>query len=114
MIIYHFSNFDTLGYNSSMQIAYQEKWVLDVLFEHKVEPKALSDWITDTEKWIATQAFQLNSGGHMLIVVGDELLVWKLVDALFPTVEAMKKSGMEKLLHVPVLIDQIMLVLPFE
>ena len=31
----------------------------------------------------------------MLIVVGDGIVGGKLVDALFPTVEAMKKSGLE-------------------
>jgi len=64
-------------------------------FRSQGRTQALSDWITDTEKWIATQASQLNSGGHMLIVVGDGIVGGKLVDALYPTVEAMKKSGMD-------------------
>ena len=64
-------------------------------FRSQGRTNALTEWIADTEMWIGTQASQLNSGGHMLVVVGDGIVGGKLVDALFPTVEAMKNSGMK-------------------
>ena len=64
-------------------------------FRAQGRTEALSNWQDDTALWIEKQASQLNSGGHMLIVVGDGIVGGKLVDALFPTVESMKKSGME-------------------
>jgi DNA modification methylase len=42
---------------------------------------ALKVWQADTEKWIATQASMLSKGGRM-------------VDTLYPTVEAMEATGM--------------------
>ena len=57
--------------------------------------EALKEWRVDTSAWIQKQASGLNPGGHMAIVVGDGLVGGKLVDALFPTTEAMQKAGIE-------------------
>lgn len=55
---------------------------------------ALKVWQADTEKWIATQASMLDKGGRMVIVVGDGLVAGRMVDTLYPTVEAMEAAGM--------------------
>ena len=55
---------------------------------------ALKAWQEDTAKWITTQASALNSNGRMVIVVGDGLVAGRMVDALYPTVEAMEATGM--------------------
>jgi hypothetical protein len=57
--------------------------------------EALREWREDTATWIYRQVGGLNVGGHMAIVVGDGLVGGKLVDALFPTTEAMKAAGLE-------------------
>ena len=57
--------------------------------------EALKEWRMDTSAWIHKQASGLNQGGHMAIVVGDGLVGGKLVDALFPTTEAMQTAGIE-------------------
>lgn len=57
--------------------------------------EALKEWRVDTTAWIHKQASGLNPGGHMAIVVGDGLVGGKLVDALFPTTEAMQAAGIE-------------------
>ncbi|MEC7988174.1 MAG: hypothetical protein VX278_23610 [Myxococcota bacterium] len=63
-------------------------------FRIKGRKDALKEWHLNTDRWIQTQAQKLNPGGKMAIIVGDGLVGNKLVDALFPTVEAMKSAGM--------------------
>ena len=63
-------------------------------FRAKGRGDALKDWLSDTRKWIVTQASALNPGGRMVIVVGDGLVGGRMVDALYPTVEAMEAAGM--------------------
>jgi DNA modification methylase len=64
-------------------------------FRSRGRPNALAEWKEDTEAWIGTQAKGLRPGGSMVVVVGDGLVGGRLVDALFPTVEAMKAAGLE-------------------
>ena len=64
-------------------------------FRSRGRAGALDEWKKDTEAWIGTQAKGLLPGGALVVVVGDGLVGGKLVDALFPTVEAMKKAGLE-------------------
>ena len=56
---------------------------------------ALKNWQDDTRAWISKQAEALQQNGAMVIVVGDGLVGGKLVDALYPTTEAMQESGLE-------------------
>lgn len=56
---------------------------------------ALERWREDTDKWVTTQAANLPQGARMAIVVGDGFVGDKLVDALHPTVEAMKLAGLD-------------------
>jgi hypothetical protein len=56
---------------------------------------ALKKWREDTEHWINTQASLLPPGGRLAIVVGDGLVGDKLVDALSPTVEAMRDARLK-------------------
>jgi hypothetical protein len=64
-------------------------------FRSKGRPEALKEWQDDTRKWILNQAKSLKKGGAMVIIVGDGLVGNKLVDALYPTTEAMKEAGLE-------------------
>ena len=64
-------------------------------FRAKGRTDALRQWLTDTDRWIKQQASIIEPGGAMIIVVGDGLVAGKLVDALFPTTEAMKAAGLE-------------------
>ncbi len=64
-------------------------------FRSQGRSDALKDWQEDTKLWIKTQASRLQKGGAMVIIVGDGLVGNKLVDALFPTTEAMKACGLE-------------------
>lgn len=64
-------------------------------FRAKGRGEALDDWRDDTHQWITRQTDSLKVGGHMAILVGDGLVGGKLVDALFPTTEAMKDAGLE-------------------
>ncbi|MBM75132.1 MAG: hypothetical protein CMK59_07010 [Proteobacteria bacterium] len=63
-------------------------------FRSKGRSSALGEWLKDTELWIKKQAESLNPNGVMLIVVGDGLVGGKLVDALYPTTQAMESSGL--------------------
>lgn len=63
-------------------------------FRAKGRKNALTEWQTNTAQWISTQSNALNPGGSMVIVVGDGIIGGKLVDALYPTVEAMKACGL--------------------
>ena len=63
-------------------------------FRAKGRADALKKWQDDTKQWIANQASALQEGGAMVIVVGDGLVGNKLVDALYPTTEAMQASGL--------------------
>ncbi len=64
-------------------------------FRSKGRTDALKQWMEDTDQWIKMQASILEPGGAMIIVVGDGLVAGKLVDALYPTTEAMKAAGLE-------------------
>ncbi len=64
-------------------------------FRSKGRTDALKMWMDDTDQWIRNQASILESGGAMIIVVGDGLVAGKLVDALYPTTEAMKRAGLK-------------------
>ena len=64
-------------------------------FRSKGRTDALKNWMDDTDRWIKMQASILEPGGAMIIVVGDGLVAGKLVDALYPTAEAMKRAGLE-------------------
>ena len=55
----------------------------------------LDQWREQTAAWVACQASALGRGARMAIVVGDGFVGGRLVDALFPTVEAMKEAGLE-------------------
>jgi hypothetical protein len=63
-------------------------------FRAKGRSDALRTWQEDTKRWITTQAAALNPGGRMVIVVGDGLVGDRMVDALYPTVEAMESAGL--------------------
>jgi hypothetical protein len=56
---------------------------------------AVARWRDDTARWIARQAGALDTAGAMVVVVGDGLVAGKTVDALSPTVEAMRAAGLE-------------------
>ena len=56
---------------------------------------AFRQWREDTDRWIATQASSLRSGGILVVNVGDGLVGGCLVDALSPTVESLRKAGLE-------------------
>lgn len=64
-------------------------------FRAKGRTDAVKMWIADTQEWINNQAKALKQGGAMVIVVGDGLVAGKLVDALYPTTEAMQAAGLE-------------------
>ena len=64
-------------------------------FRSKGRPEALKDWQQDTRSWILNQAEALQKGGAMVIIVGDGLVGSKLVDALYPTTEAMNEAGLK-------------------
>ena len=55
---------------------------------------ALARWRSDTDHWIAKQAAALAPGGRLVIVVGDGLVGNRMVDALGPTVESIRASGL--------------------
>ncbi len=57
--------------------------------------EGMNRWRNDTAAWVNNQASGLQSGARMAIVVGDGFVGGRLVDALFPTVEAMEQSGMK-------------------
>ena len=57
--------------------------------------QALQRWREDTAAWIACQAAGLPSGGRFAIVVGDGLVGDRMVDALGPTVEALRAAGLQ-------------------
>ena len=59
--------------------------------------EGMNRWRNDTAAWVNNQASGLQSGARMAIVVGDGFVGGRLVDALFPTVEAMEQSGMKVL-----------------
>ena len=56
---------------------------------------ALKEWQERTDEWIEAQTSNLSSQGKFAIIVGDGLVGGKLVDTLFPTVEALKRCGMK-------------------
>jgi hypothetical protein len=56
---------------------------------------AFRRWREDTAGWIATQASRLSSGGHLIMMVGDGLVGDRNIDALSPTVEALRAAGLE-------------------
>jgi len=58
---------------------------------------ALKEWQDETKSWIHTQTHKLTPGGKFAIIVGDGLVGGKLVDTLFPTVEALKSCNMKVL-----------------
>lgn len=64
-------------------------------FRAKGRAAAFRLWREDTVRWIATQAAGLRSGGLLVVNVGDGLVGGRLVDALSPTVEAMRAAGLE-------------------
>lgn len=64
-------------------------------FRSKGRTDALRNWMDDTDRWVKMQASILEPGGAMIIVVGDGLVAGKLVDALYPTAEAMKRAGLK-------------------
>ena len=55
---------------------------------------AFRQWRADTFAWVKSQADALSSGGRVAINVGDGLVGDRLVDALSPTVEAMRAAGL--------------------
>ena len=63
-------------------------------FRAKGRKDALKQWRSDTEAWIGRQAQCLDSGGRMVIVVGDGLVGDRMVDALGPTIESMNAAGL--------------------
>ena len=58
---------------------------------------ALKEWQDQTTEWIKIQTQNLTPTGKFAIIVGDGLVGDKLVDTLFPTVEALKQCGMRVL-----------------
>ncbi|MBL8616296.1 MAG: hypothetical protein JNM72_11845 [Deltaproteobacteria bacterium] len=56
---------------------------------------ALDRWRADTAAWIGCQGAALESGGRFAIVVGDGLVGEKPVDALSPTMDALRAAGLE-------------------
>lgn len=56
---------------------------------------AFRQWRQDTAQWISTQTRGLRDGGLLVVNVGDGLVGGRLVDALSPTVEAMRDAGLE-------------------
>ena len=56
--------------------------------------EALKDWQSKTQQWIKKQTSNLSPNGKFAIIVGDGLVGGKLVDTLFPTVEALKHCGL--------------------
>jgi len=64
-------------------------------FRAKGRRDALQDWRADTSKWIHTQARCLAPSGRFAIFVGDGLVGGRSVDALGPTVEALRASGLK-------------------
>jgi hypothetical protein len=64
-------------------------------FRAKGRAEAFRDWREDTDRWIATQSQGLRRNGLMVVNVGDGLVGGRLVDALSPTVQAMRKAGLE-------------------
>jgi len=64
-------------------------------FRARGRAAAFRQWRDATNRWIETQASGLKTNGWMGIVVGDGLVGGKMVDALSPTVEAMRAAGME-------------------
>ncbi|MDG1483666.1 MAG: hypothetical protein P8R54_29010 [Myxococcota bacterium] len=63
-------------------------------FRAKERGEALKTWQADTTSWVATQAGTLNPNGRMAIVVGDGLVAGRVVDTLYPTIEAMEAAGL--------------------
>ncbi len=66
-------------------------------FRARGRAAAFRRWREDTAAWIATQAGGLARGGALVVVVGDGLVGGRLVDALSPTVEAMRAAGLRVL-----------------
>jgi SAM-dependent methyltransferase len=57
--------------------------------------EAVTQWRDDTARWIARQSRALDPKGSLIVVVGDGLVAGKTVDALSPTVEALRAAGLE-------------------
>jgi hypothetical protein len=64
-------------------------------FRARGRQEALRIWRHDTDAWVGCQAEGLVPGGFMAIVVGDGLVGGRPVDTLGPTVEAMKRAGLQ-------------------
>jgi len=56
---------------------------------------AVTQWRADTASWISRQSKALDSSGALIVVVGDGLVAGKTVDALSPTVEALRAAGLD-------------------
>jgi DNA modification methylase len=56
---------------------------------------AVTQWREDTARWISRQSKALDASGALIVVVGDGLVAGKTVDALSPTVEALRAAGLE-------------------
>ena len=66
-------------------------------FRAKGRTEAYREWREDTALWVRRQAEGLSSGGRLGVVVGDGYVAGRLVDALFPTVEAAEAAGLRVL-----------------
>lgn len=56
---------------------------------------AVTRWRGDTADWISRQSKALDPSGALIVVVGDGLVAGKTVDALSPTVEALRAAGLD-------------------
>ena len=64
-------------------------------FRSQGRAAAFRQWRQDTVQWIDAQTRGLRPGGLLVVNVGDGLVGGRLVDALSPTVEAMRAAGLE-------------------
>jgi DNA modification methylase len=64
-------------------------------FRAQGRQEALKEWQDRTGEWIKIQTKNLTPSGKFAIIVGDGLIGDKLVDTLFPTVEALNRCGMK-------------------
>ncbi len=58
------------------------------------EREARRQWSLDTHQWTASMAQSLTPGGHLVIVVGDGASPTGVIDALGPSVEAVRAAGL--------------------
>ena len=62
-------------------------------FRARGRSRALRNWRRDTHRWITCQTKPLKSGARLAIMVGDGLVGDRGVDALSPTIEALRDAG---------------------